>query len=92
MLLHRYGESTQLVFSGIGNVHAVRDAFEEMRDSLDPVKTESKMDRWRDDSSKMVARRVVSFSDVSLARLYVSRTVGCFRRGRGCAAGVCANR
>ena len=57
----RYGNSTQLVFSGIGNVHAVKDAFEEMRDSLDPVKTESKMDRWRDDSSKMVAKRVVSF-------------------------------
>lgn len=57
----RYSNPTQLVFSGIGNVHAVKDAFEEMRDSIDPVKTESKMDRWRDDSAKMVARRMVSF-------------------------------
>lgn len=64
----RYGDSTQLVFSGIGNVHAVKDAFEEMRDSLDPVKTESKMDRWRDDSSKMVAKRVVSFECVVSCR------------------------
>ncbi|CAM9493681.1 unnamed protein product [Scytosiphon promiscuus] len=53
-----WGSSTQLVFSGIGNVHAVKDAFEELRDSLDPVKVESKMDRWKGDSSKMFARRV----------------------------------
>ncbi|CAM9855011.1 unnamed protein product, partial [Ectocarpus fasciculatus] len=53
-----YGNSTQLVFSGIGNVHAVKDAFEELRDSLDPVKAESKMDRWKEDSAKMVAKRM----------------------------------
>lgn len=49
-----------MVFSGIGNVHAVKDAFEELRDSIDPVKIESKMDRWKGDSSKMFAKRVVS--------------------------------
>ncbi|CBN77430.1 conserved unknown protein [Ectocarpus siliculosus] len=53
-----YGNSTQLVFSGIGNVHAVKDAFEELRDSLDPVKVESKMDRWKEDSAKMVAKKM----------------------------------
>ncbi|CAM9387147.1 unnamed protein product, partial [Hapterophycus canaliculatus] len=53
-----WGSSTQLVFSGIGNVHAVKDAFEELRDSLDPVKIESTMDRWKGDSSKMFAKRV----------------------------------
>ena len=37
----RYGSSIQLVFSGIGNIHAVKDAFEEMRNSLDPLKTET---------------------------------------------------
>lgn len=42
MLVHdRYGRSIQLVFSGIGNVNAVRDAFEEMRNALDPVKPET---------------------------------------------------
>lgn len=48
------------MFSGIGNVHAVKDAFEELRDSLDPVKVESKMDRWKEDSAKMVAKKMVS--------------------------------
>lgn len=38
---YRYGGSIQLVFSGIGNVNAVRDAFEEMRNALDPVKPET---------------------------------------------------
>lgn len=51
-----------LVFSGIGNVHAVKDAFEELRNALDPWKTESssKKDRWRDDSSKALTEKYVS--------------------------------
>lgn len=57
----RYGTSTMLVFSGIGNVHAVKDAFEELRNALDPWKTESnsKKDRWREDSSKALTEKYV---------------------------------
>ena len=50
--MRRYGSSTQLVFSGIGNVHAVNDAFEELRNALDPTKMESRLDRWKGDAER----------------------------------------
>ena len=52
MDINRYGSSTQLVFSGIGNVHAVNDAFEELRNALDPLKMESRLDRWKGDAER----------------------------------------
>ena len=40
------------MFSGIGNVHAVNDAFEELRNALDPAKMESRLDRWKGDAER----------------------------------------
>lgn len=33
-----------MVFSGIGNIHAVNDAFEELRNALDPLRISEKKD------------------------------------------------
>lgn len=33
-----------MVFSGIGNIHAVNDAFEELRNALDPLRLSEKKD------------------------------------------------
>lgn len=38
------------MFSGIGNVNAVKEAFEELRNAVDPLKTRV-TDKWKDESS-----------------------------------------
>lgn len=58
-VLDRYGSSIQLVFSGIGNVNAVRDAFEEMRNALDPVKPETE--------SRSIIDKTVSYRSECMA-------------------------
>lgn len=43
---NRPGSATRLVFSGIGNMHNVRDALEELRNAMDPVKSRLWDKRW----------------------------------------------